>query len=839
VGVFEEVESGAAVLTATKRLARALTGEYTKYQREQGRAAWRSPAILTWSGFVQRCRREWLADGAAGSFDPIPVPLSAAQERVVWERAILDSPAGDTLLQVEQTAQRAMDAWALARAYRVPLRAGTFQAGDDCAAFLGWARKFERRCGENAWMEGARLPDFIADLIRERRIAAPERVYLAGFDELTPQQRDFVEALGGAETFSIDDVEGRASTSACSDSAEEIRRAAHWSRAVLERNPEAKIGVVVPNLERLRAPIERAFRDALRDERAFHVSLGPALAEYPLVSAAFLILEAAMGAIPASRAGMLLRSPFVGGASEERSQRALLDLRLRRDGRWRWTLDGMLKRAENCPLLQKHLRALQSEKAPSLAKPSAWSAAFTRMLKAAAWPGERTLSSVEYQIREAWQELLSTFATLDAMLEPMACDAALERLRALADETPFQTENEGAPVQVMGMLEAAGLRFDALWVMGLHDEAWPAPAHANPFLPLALQRERNAPHSSAERELEYARKLMRRLMASASEIVLSYPRMEGEEERRPSPLIVGPPMEMRETAPDWSEATWEWIAEDRAPALEQMEQRGGTRLLQDMAACPFRAYARHRLGAREMDESSAGLSARDKGKAVHRALELIWGELKTQRALRALTEDEVTDVVRRAVDTALVGEGVGRKLEALRLRGLLTRWLEIEKHRPEFQVEEFERERQVMVGGLLLGTRADRVDRLADGRRMVLDYKTGDLKPGGWEGERLDEPQVPLYCVSSEREVAAAAFVQIRVNELGFRGLADEGAAPAGMKLMRGTGGSSMKEQIADWKRALEALASRFREGAAEVDPKHGACDFCALTALCRVLDHD
>ena len=75
------------------------------------------------------------------------------------------------------------------------------------------------------------------------------------------------------------------------------------------------------------------------------------------------------------------------------------------------------------------------------------------------------------------------------------------------------------------------LRFDHLWVLGLHDEAIPPPAQPNPFLPLGLQRDRGLPHSSAQRELEFHRKLLARLSASAGEVVFSYPQWEGDQAR--------------------------------------------------------------------------------------------------------------------------------------------------------------------------------------------------------------------------------------------------------------------------------------------------------------------
>ena len=87
----------------------------------------------------------------------------------------------------------------------------------------------------------------------------------------------------------------------------------------------------------------------------------------------------------------------------------------------------------------------------------------------------------------------------------------------------------------MGLLEASGLRFDHLWIMGLHDDALPAPPSPNPFLPVSLQREFQLPHSSAARELEFGGKLIDRLLASAPDVVVSYPETEGDRALAPSP----------------------------------------------------------------------------------------------------------------------------------------------------------------------------------------------------------------------------------------------------------------------------------------------------------------
>ena len=184
----------------------------------------------------------------------------------------------------------------------------------------------------------------------------------------------------------------------------------------------------------------------------------------------------------------------------------------------------------------------------------------------------------------------------------------------------------------MGMLEAAGLRFDHLWIMGLHDEALPAPANPNPFLPTSLQRQHQLPHSSSERELDFANKLMERLLASAPDVVLSYPETEGDRALAPSPLVADGSWldDSAEHGSDWiarmrASAVFEEIADESGPELVQGDSTGGASLFKDMAACPFRAFAKHRLGRpaagrdRSWIELSRSRNNRPQGARIHLA----------------------------------------------------------------------------------------------------------------------------------------------------------------------------------------------------------------------------
>src|SRR3546814_19738401 len=67
---------------------------------------------------------------------------------------------------------------------------------------------------------------------------------------------------------------------------------------------------------------------------------------------------------------------------------------------------------------------------------------------------------------------------------------------------PQRDPSEG--LEVLGVLESEGGVGDGVWVLGLTDEALPAPPGPNPFIPLSVLRKAEAPRATPERELEWA-----------------------------------------------------------------------------------------------------------------------------------------------------------------------------------------------------------------------------------------------------------------------------------------------------------------------------------------------
>ncbi len=826
------------LITANARLSRQLRRDYDIARRRQDLRVWETADILPRGAWLARAWQE------CAYRDPFHTPLllSPLQEDALWEQAITAADGASVLLDLPATVSTAAQAWSLIRAWEAPCNVTEFRSLRDTEEFLEWMLAVERKLHENGWITASQLPRALLERVPTGALTPGVLLY-AGFDEFTPVDRRLFEACHAqpwrAESAYLTPVRHRVGLR---DSCEELVQAAAWARRKLEAKPDARIGIVVRGLAGLSAAAERIFDDTFypgldfaRPDSgvAFHVSAGVPSADVPIIAAALLALGIQPG-LQIGEAAMLLRSPFL---RLDKWHGAKLHSELRRQG-----LDEISFEVEAV----RRVFADMAKAADGLRErqhPSEWSAAFSKLLRHAGWPGERPLSPAEHQTVEHWKNLLSELASLDTVLPRITYSQALQRVRGIAHNQRFAPRDDGAPVQIMDMLEAAGSQFDALWIAGLHGGAWPGVVRPNPFLPLSLQRRAGMPHSSPERELQYARRVTERLLDSAPAVVWSYPLFSGEEKFRVSPLIEALP-EVTEPAIAF-ETSLRRIFSAAVP-LEQLPagygppvasgspQSGGMSVLADQAACPFRAFAKHRLRARESDASDIGISPSERGNVAHEALNYFWRDMGSKTELLARSQQEIDAIIERSVRAALDG-GLSRRhrnaslersraLEQARLHNLLSEWLEKEKLRPDFTVLEREQPRQVEVGGLKLAIKADRLDRLADGTHAILDYKTSD-KQGvkDWDGDRPNAPQLMLYATKSEHAISSVEFAILVPDATGLAGYKEQ----------------ELERLLPEWRRVLDHLGASFVQGDAAVDPKYGlkSCEFCKLHSLCRIAD--
>jgi len=889
--VIDALARGWTVLTGNQRAARTLRRSFDLHQRTLGRSHWQPANILAWDSWLALQWRNLLLEGHATR-----LLLNTAQEHTLWRSIIAADPATVSLRPIDSLAELAADASSRLCAYAGAHRLDAAASTTDTRAFARWSSAFDRRCRSAQYIPAAQLPEALTSAVNARHTTLPVGLLLVGFDSMTTAQETLVTSMraAGTEVARLDPAADAPSAYPVLVQAEdphaELYACARWLREKLTEDPHARLAVIVPDIAAERAVIERVFRSILApelqniaapvDNGPFEFSLGVPLDRTPIVAAALDILRWSAGPISLDRVSTLLLSPhFAAGSKDAASS----------------TQDELLARAEfdafilrDRPLLQPQIQADELASLLSHPKFSAqlsqlraslrafitairrsvlardrshteWSAAFQEMLDAVGWATVAGLDSTEFQTRSKWETLLDEFASLD--FDPQSTrvsfKTALDALVRIASQTLFAPESRHAPVQIMGPLESAGSSFTALWFLRAGDLSWPPVPSLNPLLPYSLQRDFAMPGADIAEDTARALHITCRIAASAGEVVFSYARETADGHQRPSPLLSS--LNLQAAVAPYKESEAVPIALDRlldttlVPPPPPVALRGGASVLEAQAACAFRAFAERRLFSTPLESVTLGLNPRDRGTIVHNVLHGFWTKVQSQASLRAMAIADRDALLTQCIDSAIAGEQLNPAsgwpsayidAERERLFRLLRPWLHFEAtQRPPFVVKSSEEELQdVPIGPLLLNIRVDRVDETVPAisteapAEIILDYKTGFADPAGWEGDRPDAPQLPLYAVVSDApQLAAIAFASIRPGK--FMGL-------AGYQSQNGILPHAKRGQTLDllakreeWRQALTALAVDFHTGRALALPKEypRTCRYCRQRLLCRL----
>ncbi|MGB5588654.1 MAG: PD-(D/E)XK nuclease family protein [Gammaproteobacteria bacterium] len=873
---FEPAGGPFTVVTATRRLARALRAREDRQNLARGQRAWWPTDVLPWDAWVER---QWRRARDQGHPVCDRKLIGAEQERVVWEQIIRDLPGPlpnmDSLLLPAQAAREAMQAWKLTRDYAITDSVLARDAGSDTRQFMLIAERFAALRRERGWAMSADLAWQLATTL-DSPGDAPGHILLAGFDRYTAAQHHLIRALRNAghqvAEWQPEAAPADAKIACCPDPDAEIRAAAAWARRFIETRPDAVVGLVLIDLEQRRSEVVDALDDALdpaavlpyadTGARPWNLSLGLPLARWPVVDNALLALSLWLDRGSHTDVGRLLRSPYLGGGIAEADARAQLDIWLRQQGVFqldlaglcRLTREGSDRRRPAVPGLHTRVASLENMDPDPMRSFDDWAEQFRRVLEELGWPGDRSLDSNEFQTVAKWQELLASLAGLTAVSGRVSARAALDQLRRLATDNLFQAEAPPAPVQVLGLQETPGLSFDALWVGGLHDQAWPRPLRPNGLLPIALQREAGMPRCCARSELDYAAQRTATLTRAAGQVVFGWPARDQDETLRPAALIADLPAMTLAPAPRGlaqiirDSADLERVGDTRMqPWPSTSPLRGGSGVLRAQAACPFQAQARFRLLAEPVETPVPGISPLMSGEIAHQALHALWQQWADPEVPRGMEpealEQAVCDALSNAIRRALGGtRDIPPSISALEQGRLSQRILELlqqDLQRESFAVGELESQKQLELAGLTFRLRVDRVDRLASGGMLYIDYKTGKTATRDWLGERPREPQLPLYAMAGGSRVSGVAFGSLAVGEVGYRGFADSDIPGTGIR-----DPANGPRPVADdwsallsvWRHQVTALADAFAQGDARVDPRRVSedCKWCELSILCR-----
>lgn len=828
------------VLTVNKRYARRLLGHLSARLAGAGGTV-AVPEIVPLGAWLaqasdQLCFSEqW--QPAAHQMDRF-----AALQR--WEHSIEQCEEEGYFLDVGQAARLACEADTLLDEWSIELKPG--EASVDFERFMQWRAHYRQS------LEQADLDD--ANLAAERVLKAVQagalhmrhrHMVLHGFHEYSPRLQSLLSGLQdmGVEILQLQHEEAPATEVhrvQAQDADTEWRLAVQWARRQLDEDPDRTVAIVAAQLETQLPLVHRLLRQAMHTDQGalpYNVAAARSLAEWPVVEAAMAWLKALFTLATKGQAepAMLGEALRLGACQAEQSEAGG---RARIDKAWRDNRITQVSRKEFADMLSFHTpelalawgKAVERFESVSAGAQGVdtWASVMRQCLEALGFPGTNRLDSAQFQTLEALEALLLQLAQQAPVLGRISALKAQSALARMARENLFQPQRDPrSHLDVLGFLEAEGGRWDAVWVLGLTDDILPAAVKPNPLIPAQVLRRVSAPRSTPERELEWARWMLSALLRCGNQVLLSAPLHQGEQELRPSPLIAHwPVLEMPWAVRAEQAVAQEALLDEQGPSLTLEERiRGGISVLDTQARNPLWAFVKFRLHGQALPDYARVGDMNTRGMFLHRAVELFWLRVKDQDSLHELIgEDSLLDVVQACIEQAAQEEladygPVLRSLEMERGLAVLNEYAHQEAQRPPFALGATEHELSWSRGLLRLNLRLDRLDDLADGEQLLLDYKTGigELRPDkDWLRPRPVNLQLPFYAAALQdqgRSVSGLAFVRLHARQVGLSGLAAPGMDIDGLTELESA--QQWTAQIAQWKQAVEGLADEFLQGQA------------------------
>jgi len=241
----------------------------------------------------------------------------------------------------------------------------------------------------------------------------------------------------------------------------------------------------------------------------------------------------------------------------------------------------------------------------------------------------------------------------------------------------------------------------------------------------------------------------------------------------------------------------------------------------DLRACPYRFFALRQLRLQESDELESEVDKRDFGNWLHLVLKLFHERLKAEPVSdgpqRLALIDQAADEAMRELNLSH-SEFLPFAAAWPQVRDGYLPWLA--KHEAQgARFDEAEASRRQPLGDVELVGRIDRIDRLSDGKALVIDYKT---EAGATTGDRIKEPtedtQLAFYAALLPDDELQAAYLNL------------------------GERSATKAYEQADVVAARDALVEGIvddmkRIGRGAVLPALGegrACEYCAARGLCR-----
>ena len=706
-------------------------------------------------------------------------------------------------------------------------------------------------------------------------------IELYGFDDYSPKLLQFFERLKDFDvTVNILDenksIPERVELFAAANNEHEYYGLAQWAKQQIADNCK-NVGVVVPNLATHRNKLIKIFEEVIPNRQSWNISGGDPISLMAVVKVALTLLHLVIyESISLHNLRYVLKSNYYYKSSDDDLSRTnsaidhlLSDLEY--GGYTEVTLQHLLQKLN---LISSHfihifvpnVKKIKSEDLftshQKMLLPSQWVSLFSEILISMGWPAGQNIeesntginiNSTEFQAITQFQMSLQQIKQLDPIWGSKPANIVFNELKNLLEHTPFQIQTDQNQIDILGMLEGAGIKYSKLWLFNMTSDVWPGSADPNPFIPVEIQRQHQLPHATAEREYAYAEKLTTRYFSSSDHLIISYSKHEKDKENTLSLLLSDLVVQDKKMKDLWipsvEHTTFETckllsLVDERGPPQEKIHIKGGVKALNLQSLCPFRAFAETRLNATGRFKLTIGPAAWLRGQIIHKVLENIFKNFVNKQQLIEFCESSTyNEQLHQFITTAIKDFQLRYNnifthgivlIEIELIYDLIGKWLGVEIARNNFTVWALEQEYLLKLEDLSFKVRVDRIDQVdatSETKYIIIDYKTSKQNINNLFAEELSNVQLPLYTLIEQiPQVDAILFAEILDDGYGFNGLTDENIRITGSVTV-----NEWQELQQGWKKDINKIATDFKNGHAEVKPRDASiCHNCHLPTFCR-----
>lgn len=317
--------------------------------------------------------------------------------------------------------------------------------------------------------------------------------------------------------------------------------------------------------------------------------------------------------------------------------------------------------------------------------------------------------------------------------EAVSSDELANVLHVLLSDVAVRPPQGGHPrLFIWGLIEARLQRADRMILAGLNEGQWPQTPEPDPWLAPGIRRRLGLP--GLERQIGLASHDFASALG-AGEVILTRSKRDGGAPTVPSRLLLridafagslrpgAGQLDLANLAAaiDTADRPQPMSRPEPSPPVSLRKSAISASQLDVLLADPFVWYAQNILGLRRLDALDDDPTPMWRGTLVHALLE-DWlksdnydPEALIRRAEQRLAEPDISVVLRTIWGPRLLAalRWAGETIVANKAAGRVP------------LLDGVEERGQVMIGGIRLSGKADRIDRLPDGGLAIVDYKTG------------------------------------------------------------------------------------------------------------------